>query len=141
MASGGGDEVEVNGAFIGAGCNIMVNNVPWGACDLVAFGAQNAVAIAIFSPKVPRKSKDALPLSIFHNRRNAGLRFLFVLLNFRISQSRTNFDDTFRSQISWARSGDYINSVGHDQVLICRLLGFRRNLLLFTVSLSSIFPH
>ncbi|XP_023525984.1 elongator complex protein 2-like isoform X4 [Cucurbita pepo subsp. pepo] len=53
MASGGGDEVEVNGAFIGAGCNIIVNNVPWGACDLVAFGAQNAdaIAIAIFSPK------------------------------------------------------------------------------------------
>ncbi|KAG6618228.1 hypothetical protein I3842_Q119100 [Carya illinoinensis] len=35
--------------FIGAGCNRIVNNVSWGACDLVAFGAQNAVAI--FCPK------------------------------------------------------------------------------------------
>lgn len=47
---GGGGEVEVKGVFIGAGCNRVVNNVSWGACDLVAFGAQNAVAI--FSPKV-----------------------------------------------------------------------------------------
>ncbi|KAJ7943101.1 elongator complex protein 2 [Quillaja saponaria] len=35
--------------FIGAGCNRIVNNVSWGACDLVSFGAQNAVAI--FCPK------------------------------------------------------------------------------------------
>ncbi|PIN23701.1 RNA polymerase II elongator complex, subunit ELP2, WD repeat superfamily [Handroanthus impetiginosus] len=42
-------EVEVKRAFIGAGCNRIVNNVSWGACDLVSFGAQNAVAI--FCPK------------------------------------------------------------------------------------------
>ncbi|GMY18455.1 elongator complex protein 2 isoform X2 [Fagus crenata] len=42
-------EVELKRIFIGAGCNRIVNNVSWGACDLVAFGAQNAVAI--FSPK------------------------------------------------------------------------------------------
>ncbi|GLT69201.1 hypothetical protein SLA2020_413700 [Shorea laevis] len=40
---------EVRRVFIGAGCNRVVNNVSWGACDLVAFGAQNAVAI--FCPK------------------------------------------------------------------------------------------
>ncbi|XP_057962686.1 elongator complex protein 2 [Malania oleifera] len=45
--TGGG--VEVTRAFIGAGCNRIVNNVSWGACDLVAFGAQHAVAI--FCPK------------------------------------------------------------------------------------------
>lgn len=43
------NEVEVNRVFIGAGCNRIVNNVSWGACDLVSFGAQNAVAI--FCPK------------------------------------------------------------------------------------------
>ncbi|KAF2310940.1 hypothetical protein GH714_018673 [Hevea brasiliensis] len=42
-------EVEVKRLFIGAGCNRIVNNVSWGACDLVSFGAQNAVAI--FCPK------------------------------------------------------------------------------------------
>lgn len=42
-------EAEVKQVFIGAGCNRVVNNVSWGACDLVAFGAQNAVAI--FCPK------------------------------------------------------------------------------------------
>jgi len=42
---------EVRRVFIGAACNRVVNNVSWGACDLVAFGAQNAVAI--FCPKVP----------------------------------------------------------------------------------------
>lgn len=42
--------VEVKRVFIGAGCNRIVNNVSWGASDLVAFGAQNAVAI--FCPKV-----------------------------------------------------------------------------------------
>lgn len=50
---GGGDDdgVEVKRAFIGAGCNRIVNNVSFSASDLVAFGSQNAVAI--FSPKVP----------------------------------------------------------------------------------------
>ncbi|KAM0829279.1 hypothetical protein ACQ4PT_066974 [Festuca glaucescens] len=42
----GGAEAER--VFIGAGCNRVVNNVSWGACGLVAFGAQNAVAL--FSP-------------------------------------------------------------------------------------------
>ncbi|GFP84690.1 elongator complex protein 2 [Phtheirospermum japonicum] len=42
-------EVEVGRVFIGAGCNRIVNNVSWGACDLLSFGAQNAVAI--FCPK------------------------------------------------------------------------------------------
>jgi hypothetical protein len=41
---------EARRVFIGAGCNRVVNNVSWGACDLVAFGAHNAVAI--FCPKV-----------------------------------------------------------------------------------------
>ncbi|KAM7274907.1 hypothetical protein ACFE04_016773 [Oxalis oulophora] len=41
--------VEVQRVFIGAGCNRIVNNISWGACDLVSFGAQNA--LAIFSPK------------------------------------------------------------------------------------------
>ncbi|KAF3431933.1 hypothetical protein FNV43_RR26669 [Rhamnella rubrinervis] len=47
MSTGGdgGREVEVNRVFIGAGCNRVVNNVSWGACGLVAFGAQNAVSI------------------------------------------------------------------------------------------------
>lgn len=40
---------EVERVFIGAGCNRIVNNVSWGACHLVAFGAHNAVAI--FSPE------------------------------------------------------------------------------------------
>ncbi|PIA63732.1 hypothetical protein AQUCO_00201226v1 [Aquilegia coerulea] len=40
---------EVKRVFIGAGCNRIVNNVSWGASGLVAFGAQNAVAI--FCPK------------------------------------------------------------------------------------------
>ncbi|KAF7808839.1 elongator complex protein 2 [Senna tora] len=46
MSSGG---VEVKRVFIGAGCNRIVNNVSWGACGLVSFGAQNAVAI--YCPK------------------------------------------------------------------------------------------
>lgn len=41
--------VEVETVFVGAGCNRIVNNVSWGASDLLAFGAQNAVAI--FCPK------------------------------------------------------------------------------------------
>lgn len=36
---------DVKRVFIGAGCNRIVNNVSWGASGLVAFGAQNAVAI------------------------------------------------------------------------------------------------
>lgn len=35
---------EVKRVFIGAGCNRIVNNVSWGASNLVSFGAQNAVA-------------------------------------------------------------------------------------------------
>lgn len=52
MSTGGdgGGEVEVNRVFIGAGCNRVVNNVSWGACGLVSFGAQNAVSI--FCPEV-----------------------------------------------------------------------------------------
>ncbi|GAV75750.1 WD40 domain-containing protein [Cephalotus follicularis] len=42
-------EVGVKGVFIGAGCNRTVNNVSWGACGFVSFGAQNGVAI--FCPK------------------------------------------------------------------------------------------
>lgn len=45
-------QVKVDRVFIGAGCNRIVNNVSWGASDLVSFGSQNAVAI--FCPKVPR---------------------------------------------------------------------------------------
>ncbi|KAJ4833598.1 Elongator subunit elp2 [Turnera subulata] len=37
--------VGVEGVFIGAGCNRVVNNVSWGASGLVSFGAQNALAI------------------------------------------------------------------------------------------------
>ena len=44
------DGIGVGRVFIGAGCNRIVNNVSWGACDLVAFGAENGVAI--FCPKV-----------------------------------------------------------------------------------------
>lgn len=51
---GGGSGVGVKGVFIGAGCNRIVNNVSWGACDFVAFGAQNAVAI--FNPKTAQIS-------------------------------------------------------------------------------------
>ncbi|CAI9785400.1 unnamed protein product [Fraxinus pennsylvanica] len=43
-------QVGVERLFIGAGCNRIVNNVSWGACDLVSFGTQNAVAI--FCPKI-----------------------------------------------------------------------------------------
>ncbi|KAG0524708.1 hypothetical protein BDA96_07G234800 [Sorghum bicolor] len=43
-----GRGVEARRVFIGAGCNRVVNNVSWGACGLVAFGTQNAVAL--FSP-------------------------------------------------------------------------------------------
>lgn len=35
----------VERAFVGAGCNRIVNNVSWGLSGLVAFGAQHAVAI------------------------------------------------------------------------------------------------
>lgn len=37
--------MEVEREFIGSGCNRIVNNVSWGPSGLVAFGAQNAVAI------------------------------------------------------------------------------------------------
>ncbi|XP_062110029.1 elongator complex protein 2 [Humulus lupulus] len=47
MSNSGG--VGVKRVLIGAGCNRIVNNVSWGASDLVSFGAQNAVVI--FSPK------------------------------------------------------------------------------------------
>ncbi|ONM02645.1 Elongator complex protein 2 [Zea mays] len=43
-----GRAVEARRVFIGAGCNRVVNNVSWGACGLVAFSTQNAVAL--FSP-------------------------------------------------------------------------------------------
>ncbi|KAL6188026.1 hypothetical protein ACLB2K_039420 [Fragaria x ananassa] len=52
--NGGQTDVEVKRVFIGAGCNRIVNNVSWGACDLVAFGAQNAVAV--FDPKTAQIS-------------------------------------------------------------------------------------
>lgn len=48
--SSGIARASASSVFIGAGCNRVVNNVSWGACDLVSFGAQNAVAI--FCPKV-----------------------------------------------------------------------------------------
>ncbi|XP_050375079.1 elongator complex protein 2 [Argentina anserina] len=51
---GGPSEVEVKRVFIGAGCNRIVNNVSWGACGLLSFGAQNAVAI--FDPKTAQIS-------------------------------------------------------------------------------------
>ncbi|CAM9001138.1 unnamed protein product [Rhodiola kirilowii] len=44
-----GCRIDVERAFIGAGCNRVVNNVSWGACGLVSFGSQNAVSI--FCPK------------------------------------------------------------------------------------------
>uniref|UniRef100_A0A0E0AX08 Elongator complex protein 2 n=1 Tax=Oryza glumipatula TaxID=40148 RepID=A0A0E0AX08_9ORYZ len=47
-ARGEGGGAGVGRVFVGAGCNRVVNNVSWGACGLVAFGAQNAVAL--FSP-------------------------------------------------------------------------------------------
>ncbi|XP_058091414.1 elongator complex protein 2 [Magnolia sinica] len=37
--------IEVERVFIGAGCNRIVNNVSWGASNLVAFGCQNAIAV------------------------------------------------------------------------------------------------
>ncbi|XP_074574276.1 elongator complex protein 2 [Curcuma longa] len=37
--------LSVEPAFVGAGCNRIVNNVSWGPSGLVAFGAQNAVAV------------------------------------------------------------------------------------------------
>lgn len=48
--SDGMQQVRAERVFIGAGCNRIVNNVSWGASDLVAFGSQNAVAI--FCPKI-----------------------------------------------------------------------------------------
>ncbi|KAK4260777.1 hypothetical protein QN277_003850 [Acacia crassicarpa] len=49
MSIGESGGFEVKRVFIGAGCNRIVNNVSWGACGLVSFGAQNAVAI--YCPK------------------------------------------------------------------------------------------
>ncbi|EPS60505.1 hypothetical protein M569_14298, partial [Genlisea aurea] len=50
MGVDGGDmDLKVESVFIGAGCNRIVNNVSWGACGLISFGAQNGVAI--FCPK------------------------------------------------------------------------------------------
>ncbi|CAL1378130.1 unnamed protein product [Linum trigynum] len=43
------EEVIVKSVVIAAGCNRIVNNVSWGACDLVSFGSRNDVAI--FCPK------------------------------------------------------------------------------------------
>ncbi|KAK9750430.1 hypothetical protein RND81_02G196400 [Saponaria officinalis] len=37
--------VEVERVFVGAGCNRIVNNVSWGASNLVSFGAHNALSI------------------------------------------------------------------------------------------------
>ncbi|KAL6543796.1 Elongator subunit elp2 [Orobanche gracilis] len=54
--NGGEMELEVERVFIGAGCNRIVNNVSWGACDLLSFGAQNAVAICC--PKFAFKAKN-----------------------------------------------------------------------------------
>lgn len=45
-------QVKVERVFIGAGCNRTINNVSWGACDLVSFGSQNAVAV--FCPKTAK---------------------------------------------------------------------------------------
>ncbi|CAM6085995.1 unnamed protein product [Calypogeia fissa] len=54
MSAMGGAEasVEVERAFIAVGCNRVVGAVSWGPCNLVAFGAHNAVAI--FSPEESR---------------------------------------------------------------------------------------
>lgn len=60
--AGARGEVVAERVFIGAGCNRVVNNVSWGACGLVAFGAQNAVAL--FSPSV-RRCALLFVLSIF----------------------------------------------------------------------------
>lgn len=51
MAPANGDgDLMAERVFVGAGCNRIVNNVSWGQSGLVAFGAQNAVAI--FCPQV-----------------------------------------------------------------------------------------
>ncbi|KAJ7954147.1 elongator complex protein 2-like [Quillaja saponaria] len=39
-SNGGGVEAKI--VFIGVGCNRNLNNVSWGACDLVSLGAQKA---------------------------------------------------------------------------------------------------
>ncbi|XP_078432855.1 elongator protein 2 isoform X3 [Wolffia australiana] len=39
------EDIDIKSVFIGAGCNRIVNNVSWGPCGLVSFGAQNAVAL------------------------------------------------------------------------------------------------
>lgn len=57
--------LEVEGLFVGAGCNRIVHNVSWGIGDLVAFGAQNAVAL--FFPEVInflQLAKQSKPFSL-----------------------------------------------------------------------------
>ena len=56
-----GRAVEARRVFIGAGCNRVVTNVSWGACGLVAFGTQNAVAL--FSPLVCRLAPSPFSIS------------------------------------------------------------------------------
>ncbi|KAK8958675.1 Elongator complex protein 2 [Platanthera guangdongensis] len=58
-----GGDVEVERLFIGAGCNRVVNNVSWGPSGLVAFGAQNAVAIFC-----PEANNDKVLIPIFFVR-------------------------------------------------------------------------
>lgn len=78
MSTSGG--VEVKRAFIGAGCNRIVNNVSWGASDFLAFGSQNAVVI--FSPKVLLFfSFFNLTISYYHS---SYFLFLFSFFNCRL---------------------------------------------------------
>lgn len=47
---GGGQELNVESAFIGVGCNKVVGAAAWGPCNLVAYAAHHS--IAIFDPQV-----------------------------------------------------------------------------------------
>lgn len=47
---GGGQELYVESAFIGVGCNKVVGAAAWGPCNLVAYAAHHL--IAIFDPQV-----------------------------------------------------------------------------------------
>jgi elongator complex protein 2 len=47
---GGGQELNVESAFIGVGCNKVVGAAAWGPCNLVAYAAHHL--IAIFDPQV-----------------------------------------------------------------------------------------
>lgn len=97
-----GMQAKVDRVFIGAGCNRVVNNVSWGASDLVAFGAQNAVAI--FCPKVPLflpfVLKKSYVLYCGYTSRFSVINFFlvgfFFLLNFCWADC-TDFDYTSRS--------------------------------------------